>query len=222
MNFTLFSKISFKVSNPLWLIEAYCFQSDFYSNYDLLSVKTIKDVNERITNVNKIGARIKIEVLDKCQTVLKTKKKIRLFKYSLDSFMCLNERKRKDYIREFSTDVVIDLLRIKGIGFSKITKILHTLYPEIIPMIDNPLQQFYRSQINHKWSVKEPDKIFIDYYNNFLEENTRKNLKTVYKQLKTNQVTGLTKLRVFDILCWSYLKSKKLKDDYNIKWSSIK
>ena len=56
MKFLLFSKIFFEVSYPVTLIECYCFQSDFYANYDLLS-------DRKVEYANKIGARIKKELL---------------------------------------------------------------------------------------------------------------------------------------------------------------
>ena len=43
MEFLLFSEISFKVGQPIALIEAYCFQSDFYSNFDLLKNKEVRE-----------------------------------------------------------------------------------------------------------------------------------------------------------------------------------
>ena len=56
MKFFLFSNISFEIPDPIALIECYCYQNDFYSKYDLLKDKKIEDVN-------KIGARMKKEVL---------------------------------------------------------------------------------------------------------------------------------------------------------------
>ena len=58
MKFLLFSKISFEISNPITLIECYCYQNDFYRKYDLLE-------NRKIEDVNKVGARIKKLVYDK-------------------------------------------------------------------------------------------------------------------------------------------------------------
>lgn len=52
MRFYLFSKIRFEIPEPLTLIECYCYQSDFYSKYDVIENRTIEDVN-------KIGARLK-------------------------------------------------------------------------------------------------------------------------------------------------------------------
>jgi len=60
MKFILFSKIKFEIPEPIALIECYCYQNDFYSKYDLLEDKKIEDVN-------KIGARIKKEVLLECR-----------------------------------------------------------------------------------------------------------------------------------------------------------
>jgi len=56
MKFFLFSKISFEIPDPIALIECYCYQNDFYAKYDLLK-------NRKIENINKIGARIRKEVV---------------------------------------------------------------------------------------------------------------------------------------------------------------
>jgi hypothetical protein len=214
MQFTLFSKISFDVSNPVWLIEAYCFLTDFYQNYDLIS-------RREIVAVNRIGARIKKSTLRQCKAVLEAMGNLRLFESNLDELLCFDEKKRKDYIDELSAEVIAPLLEIRGIGFSKVTKLLHTIYPEIIPMIDNPLQELYRSKVNPKWSDKHVEEIFIDYYENLLEKSTLQNLNEVFSELRDNHLFGLTKLRVFDIIWWSYLRSESLRLNKNIKWSSI-
>ncbi|HNR65391.1 MAG TPA: hypothetical protein PKJ95_03740 [Atribacterota bacterium] len=51
MRFYLFSKIRFEITEPITLIECYCYQSDFYSKYDVIENSTIGDVN-------KIGVRL--------------------------------------------------------------------------------------------------------------------------------------------------------------------
>ena len=75
MIFFLFSKISFEIPDPIALIECYCYQNDFYSKYDLLEDKKIEDVN-------KIGARIKKEVLLECKIVTKRTKSLNIFEYN--------------------------------------------------------------------------------------------------------------------------------------------
>ena len=79
MEFLLFSKISFDVSYPIALIESYCFQSDFYANYDRLDSKEVE-------HVNKIGARIKKELLPKCEAVTESTENLHIFKNNLDRF----------------------------------------------------------------------------------------------------------------------------------------
>ena len=69
MKFFLFSKISFEISEPIALIECYCYQNDIYSKYDLLE-------DRKIENVNKIGARIKKEVLLECKKITESTKNI--------------------------------------------------------------------------------------------------------------------------------------------------
>jgi len=113
------------------------------------------------------------------------------------------------------------LLILPKIGFSKVTKILHTIYPKIIPMIDNPLQSKYR-QINRDWNENKPDQILIDYYNNLLIEGNRRNLDKIETVISKNNLKGLTRIRIFDILWWSYLKADRLRQEKKINWLSIK
>jgi len=112
-------------------------------------------------------------------------------------------------------------LKLPKIGLSKVTKILHTRYPKIIPMIDNPLQSKYR-QINRDWNENKADQILIDYYNNLLNEDNRRNLDKIETVISKNNLKGLTRIRIFDILWWSYLKADRLRQEKKINWLSIK
>lgn len=158
MKFSLFGEIFFEVYYPEALIEAYYFQSDFYKNYDLKKDRTVYDVN-------KIGARIDQNILNTISKAMRKMDDIAMFHCSLDKFIHLDEETRSACIWELSC-VVDKLLAINGIGFSKSTKILHTLYPQIIPMIDNPLQSEYQ-QIKKEWELGNWKQLFIDYYDNF-------------------------------------------------------
>ena len=215
MKFFLFSKISFEIPDPIALIECYCYQNDIYSKYDLLGDKKIEDVN-------KIGARIKTEVLLECKKVTEKTKNLNIFKYNLEQFLSLEEKDRNEQIKELNDFVIQKLLKIKGIGLSTTTKILHTLYPKIIPMIDNPLQNKYREKINNVWTEKRADEIFIDFYNNLKIESNRKNLNYIFKEVSKNNLKNLSRIRIFDILWWSYLKAEKLREEKGIDWSTIK
>ena len=136
MKFYLFSKIEFEVPDPISLIECYCYQSDFYSRYDVIEKWKIEDVN-------KIGARLKSEIISECKIIVKDTKKLAIFQNTLDQFLDLDEQEREKRVKELNDVVFQKLLAINGIRFSTATKILHTVYPEIIPMIDNPLQRKY-------------------------------------------------------------------------------
>jgi len=214
MKFTLFSKIPFEVSHPIGLIESYCFQNDFFSSYDLLK-------NRKIEDVNKIGARISYELLQQCKTVIKRSEDLTLFKYDLDRFLKLNKKTRYKHIKDLNNQVIQGLLKLPKIGFSKATKILHTRYPKIIPMIDNPLQDKYR-QINRDWNENKADQILIDYYNNLLIEGNRRNLDKIETVISKNNLKRLSRIRIFDILWWSYLKADRLRQEKKINWLSIK
>jgi hypothetical protein len=159
MKFFLFSKISFEIPDPIVLIECYCYQSDFYAKYDLL----LEQRDRKIEDVNKIGARIKREVLSECKKITESTKSLSIFKYNLEQFLDLEEKDKDERIKEINESVIQKLLKIKGIGLSTATKILHTLYPKIIPMMDNPLQNKYREKINNVWTKKRADEIFIDF-----------------------------------------------------------
>ena len=215
MKFLLFKTISFEVSDPVALIECYCFQSNFYANYDFLS-------DRRIEDVNKIGARIGRKLLPKCEAVTKNTKNLCIFEYDLDGFLKLDNKTRNYHIKELSQRTIKKLLEINGIGLSKATKVLHTLYPKIIPMIDNALQEEYRKEINSQWMEEQSDQILVDYYDNLREDDNLQHLTQILDSISKNNLIGLTKVRIFDILWWLFLKSKKLRQEGNIDWSTIK
>ena len=214
MRFYLFSKITFEIPEPISLIECYCYQSDFYSKYDVIENRTIEDVN-------KIGARLKHSTILECKKVLEDAGQLNIFQYNLDRLLDLNEKAREEFIRELHNKIIKNFLRIKGISFSTSTKILHTIYPEIIPMIDNPLQRKYKSLINFSWNKENPDELLIDFYNNLQIESNRKNLDIISDELKSINLTGLSKIRIFDIIWWSYLKAERLNKEKGIRWTSI-
>lgn len=211
MEFILFSTIRFTVSDPIALIEAFCFQSDFYQNYDVLENRTVEDVN-------RIGARIPETSLPQCKAITTSTQNLRIFKSNLDDFLKLDIKTSTEYIDDLVQKAVIPLLAVKGVGLAKVTKILHTLYPEIIPMIDSPLQEEWKGiksiPKNKKLEKDEIKQLFIDYYQNL--KLNQENLNEIYEVTKKEKLC-LTKVRVFDILWWSYLKSKK----HNIEWSTI-
>lgn len=213
MQFTLFSKISFEVSDPIALIECFCFQNDFYKNYDYL----LQDKGERtIKNVNRIGARIKEELLEECEATIYKSRDLEIFKHDLDSFLKIDEREMEMQLKELNEEVIQKLLIIDGIGFSKVTKMLHTSYPLLIPMIDNPLQAEYKG-MGLKWDVTHADKILLDFYQNLKEPRNHQNISLIHKYVTESIGLRLTKIRIFDIIWWSYLKAMNLKKELEKK-----
>ena len=196
LNFTLFSKIHFSVRDPILLIEACCIQSDFYVNYDIIRERNISDVN-------KIGGRTKKIVLKNCSEVIDDSD-VKIKSYTLDSFQELENKEKKELVKELDTKIVKKLLSIKGIRLSKVTKILHTLFPEICPMIDNPLQQIYKQQINNSWKAESLEELLIQFYENLANVENKDNINRLHRELTHLK---LTKIRIFDIIWWSYLKS---------------
>jgi len=218
MEFLLFSKIPFEIPEPIALIECYCYQNDFYAKYDLL----LEHGNRKIEDVNNIGARIKKEVLLECKKITERTNNLRIFKYHLEQFLDLAEKERAEQIKELNESVIQELLKIKGIGLSTTSKILHTLYPKIIPMIDNPLQNKYREKINNVWTEKRADEIFINFYNNLKMGSNRKNLNYIFNEISKNNLKNLSRIRIFDILWWSYLKAETLREKHRINWNTIR
>jgi hypothetical protein len=213
MRFCLFSKIEFEIAYPVALIECFCFQTNFYSSYDsLLPDRTVEDVG-------KIGARIALELLPSDEQLAELTKTAPLFSSNLDDFLKLSDIALRQHVMESS--VVIKQLMARGIGFSQATKVLHTVYPNIFPMIDSMLQEEYQSlQVNSKWKSNNPEQILFDYYANLKTEPTSHNLAIIFEKVSKN-LPCLTKVRVFDIVWWSYLKAKKLKDKNHINWCTI-
>lgn len=205
MRFSLFKSLSFEVKEPAALIEAYCFQSDFYGSYDL----PLSQGDRGLDYVSLIGARIKENSLEACKRIIEKHADFAMFDKSmtLDTFL-----KRDEAIDSLTSElgkIAQELDRVEGVGLSKATKILHTRYPEMIPMIDNPLQQEYKTLKGHKWKKEDWGQLFKDYYENFLpiKGETYDNLCRIHKEVS---LLHLTKVRIFDILWWSCLKAKNL------------
>lgn len=215
MQFTLFKKTAFRVRDPLATIEAYCFQSDFYENYDLQRPQD----DESFNYVRFIGARIREKSFNDCKRIIEEYRDFELFRLDLESYLRnrTSEEQRKMSLR--LNELCQRLDNIEGVGFSKATKILHTRYPKIIPMIDNPLQKEYKTLRGQAWQIGDWAQLFNDYYDNFLplEGETYQNLCQIQRDLS---FLGLTKVRIFDILWWSYLKAKHL-CSRGIKWKTI-
>lgn len=215
MRFYLFSKIKFEIPNPISLIECYCYQSGFYFQYDVIKNRTIEDVN-------KIGVRLKSKTILECKSIVDAAKKLDIFQNTLDQFLDLDREQRERLIKELNILVFQKLFEINRIRFSTATKIFHTIYPEIIPMIDNLLQRKYKKEINLSWNIQKSDEILIDFYNNLEIEDNWKNLSEIYSELTKINLENLTKIRIFDILWWSYLKAERLSNERGMKWISLR
>jgi len=214
--FTLFRDRAFEVTDPEALIEAYCFQSDFYAKYDFQRPKG----DNSFEYVRFIGARTERSILSHCKAVIDRYKDFSMFSLDLDLFLSKTPEVRTQLAFKLG-ELTRELDDIEGIGFSKATKILHTRYPEIIPIIDNSLQKEYKV-LRPGWKNGDWSQLFKDYYENFLVKETYDNLREVHSNLS---FLGLTKVRIFDILWWSFLKSKNLKDskgkNIKVNWSTI-
>ena len=88
-------------------------------------------------------------------------------------------------------------------------------------MMDNPLQNKYREKINNRWTKKRADEILIDFYKNLQIESNRKNLNHIFNEISKNNLKNLSRIRIFDILWWSFLKAEKLREEKGINWNTI-
>jgi hypothetical protein len=88
--------------------------------------------------------------------------------------------------------------------------------------MDSLLQKKYRQVINDVWTENKSDEIFIDFYKNLQIESNRKNLNYIFDKLLENNIHHLSRIRIFDILWWSYLKAERLKEEQRINWTTIK
>ena len=88
-------------------------------------------------------------------------------------------------------------------------------------MIDNPLQNKYKNKINSFWTSEKADEILIDFYQNLKIGDNRKDLNKISAELTKINLKHLTRIRIFDIPWWSFLKAERLKNERKIKWTSI-
>jgi len=88
MKFILFSSTTFEVSDPVALIESYCFQSDFYGKYDLLLLEPDR---RKVEHVNKIGARIRAGALQSIKLVIEETKDLRIFREVVQKLDLFND-----------------------------------------------------------------------------------------------------------------------------------
>jgi hypothetical protein len=216
MDFLLFSKLPFEVKNPEMLIECYCFQTNFYSSYDAIATAR----KRKIEDVNNIGARIPTELLPKCTEIINRTKDLQIFNFIIDTFLGQKDEDADSYIRALHVEVIQKLTRLNGIRLSTATKILHTLYPGIIPIIDNTLQKKYK-ELNPGWMENDYFQILSDYYKNLKIETNWINICQLNSALSETGLV-LSKIRIFDIIWWSYLKSQNPIQGKIIKWASIK
>jgi len=212
MKFRLFSAVEFDIADPVALIECYCFQTNFYSAYDTLIP------HRQAEDVAKIGARIDRGLFKAIKGIIAANGDVPIFRYTLDDILMQKADVIQSYANQAS--VVLERLMDVGIGLSQATKVLHTVYPGIIPMIDSMLQEEYRRAVDLGWKQDNPGQILYAYYINLQEQPNGGSLDDIYNRVVSN-LPCLTKVRVFDIIWWSYLKAKKLGGQRDINWSTI-
>jgi len=212
MKFCLFSKAEFDITDPVALIECYCIQTNFYSAYDLLIP------HRQIDDVAKIGARIDRGLLENIRGIVADTRDTQVFSHNLDYLLA----QKADAIQAcaYQASEVLKRLMNVGIGLSQATKVLHTVYPHVMPMIDSMLQEEYRRTVDSAWSQSDPGQILYAYYINLREQPNRGHLTDVYNRVAPT-LPCLTKVRVFDIIWWSYLRAKKLAERTPVKLSTI-
>lgn len=78
------------------------------------------------------------------------------------------------------------------------------------------------NKIDSRIYWREYTTVSIDFYNNLKMGSNRKNLNYISKEVSKNNLKNLSRIRIFDILWWSYLKAEKLREEIGINWSTIR
>jgi hypothetical protein len=93
---------------------------------------------------------------------------------------------------------------IHGVGFSKMTKALHTKRPALIPMLDSVVQEYLTEdlpQTSSPASFGERATALVRSYKQDLDRN-RSALQEIQRELAGREYQ-LTEVRVLDLLIWS-------------------
>jgi hypothetical protein len=168
--------------------------------------------------VGKIGARIDREKLPQISVLVDAAGSLPVFHYEIDQFLKLDDEDIRSHVIA-ACSIVQSLMRL-GLGLSQCSKVLHTVYPRIMPMIDSMLQEEYRRHIDSQWTPERPEQILLAYYMNLKAEPTANSLDCLFSTVSAN-VPCLTKVRVFDIVWWSYLRATRLSERHHITWKTV-
>ena len=93
---------------------------------------------------------------------------------------------------------------IHGVGFSKMTKTLHTKRPALIPMLDSVVQEYLTKdlpQTSSPASFGERATALVRSYKQDLDRN-RSALQEIQRELAGREYQ-LTEVRILDLLIWS-------------------
>jgi hypothetical protein len=93
---------------------------------------------------------------------------------------------------------------MRGVGFSKMTKVLHSKRPALIPMLDSVVQAYLASDdpgTTSTGSFGERATALVRSYKRDLDRN-RPALEEIRRELATRE-PRLTEVRILDMLIWS-------------------
>ncbi len=115
--------------------------------------------------------------------------------------------KSEKKLREEQYEIILTLFKKKNnIGYyATITKILHLLFPEIVPIIDKKVKKAVKQSkmysFYHNVLKNELISIILVILNDVEKNKTR--LKKICKSINNCNEVNITPLRAWDILIWS-------------------
>ena len=186
-----------RVIQPILLIQAFACLEESYIKYDTKFPQTLEEAWD-CANSGMVVRRSK-DYFDESQGDLK---KIiprdRLNKYRRD--VILRTLGKFDELRNKD--------KLKGIGITTFTKLLHRFFQGNFPLIDSTITKLYNDgkDTTDKGKLKIIKKIMKEYEKNKVE------LEKLEQYLKRQEV-NLTTLRIFDILIW--IKAKIFIDSHD-------
>lgn len=115
-------------------------------------------------------------------------------------------------VKEAVKDVVNKTGKISHAQNTRVSKILHILAPDLIPMMDPKQGEFILGEGNYnKTNRNHLIEAFKKNHEAFCDKKNKKKIREISKQLKEHKIEiTITKLRIFELLIW-------LQTQYKIK-----
>lgn len=136
-----------------------------------------------------------------------------IFKNFFEAKKSFNENRKYQDVKEKVNNIVV-AIDCEGLQNTKISKILHVLAPDLIPMIDKMQGEFILGDENYS-AEERTDllNVFSKFHQSFADRENRKKIQQIKKQLERYDVEEVTELRIYELLIWlqTQYEAKKIK-----------